>query len=38
MDDNMYNYLNNLEKKGHLEETIVYILGDHGNHFRLLPI
>lgn len=38
MDDNLLTYLTNLEKKGHLDDTIVYIMGDHGNHYRLMPL
>lgn len=34
----MHNYFKSLEDKGHLEDTIVYMFGDHGNHYRIMPL
>lgn len=38
LDDNLHKYLLGLEEKGHLDDTILYIFGDHGNHYRLVPL
>lgn len=35
MDTNLFNYLSELEKKGHLDNTILYLFGDHGNHYSI---
>lgn len=38
MDENLKNYLQSLEEGGHMDDTVLYIMADHGNHYRLVPI